>query len=312
MARVLRTPEDRFEALPDYPFAPNYIDIDDPDLGPIRQHYLDEGPQDGPLVLLMHGEPSWSYLYRSMIPPLVEAGFRVIAPDLIGFGKSDKPARKSDYSYARHVEWMLSFLEQLDLDNITLFCQDWGGLIGLRLVAAEPDRFARLVISNTGLPEGAPMSKQFMRWRRMSRYSPVFPIGRILNRASTRELSEGEMAAYDAPFPSRKYKAGARIFPSLVPIARNYPGAKDNREAWKILRTFDRPVLTLFGDQDPVTAGWDEIVRNRIPGAKGQAHRTIEGGHHFIQEDAGPELAEAIIGFAKGSETQTQAREAAQ
>lgn len=297
MPRMYRTPDARFENLPDYSFKPNYLEIPNDDIGAMRQHYLDEGDPDGPVVLLMHGEPSWSYLYRKMIPPLAEAGFRVIAPDLIGFGKSDKPSRKSDYTYEGHVHWMLSFLEQLDLKDITLFCQDWGGLIGLRLVAAQSDRFARLVISNTGLPLGNPMSAAFMRWRRISKWAPVLPVGKILNRASTRDLSEGEMAAYDAPFPSRKYKAGARIFPQLVPISKHAPSVAENVEAWARLARFDKPVLTLFGDSDPVTAGWDKTIQRHIPGARTQDHQTIPGGHHFIQEDAPERLAEEIIRF---------------
>ena len=295
MDRVLRTPDERFEGLKDYPFAPNYVEIADEGLGPLRQHYVDEGPKDGEVVLLMHGEPSWSYLYRHMIPPLSDAGLRVIAPDLIGFGKSDKPTAKDVFSYARHVAWMQAFLAALDLRGITLFCQDWGGLIGLRLVAAEPDRFARVVVSNSGLPQGDGMSPAFKRWRRIARWSPVMPIGKVLQRASTRELSEEEVAAYQAPFPGRAYKAAARVFPSLVPVEPDDPGAADNRAAWTILGRFDKPVLTLFGDSDPVTAGWDARIQAHLPGAKGQPHKTIAGGHHFIQEDAPEQLVAGIL-----------------
>ncbi|MCQ8185869.1 haloalkane dehalogenase [Parvularcula maris] len=297
MGQVLRTPDARFENLPDYPFAPNYVDIVDEGLGTLRQHYVDEGPKDGEVVLLMHGEPSWSYLYRHMIPPLAEAGFRVVAPDLIGFGRSDKPSDKSVYSYRRNVQWMLSFLTAMDLRGVTLFCQDWGGLIGLRLVAEQPERFARVVVSNSGLPRGEGMSDAFMRWQRIAKWSPIMPIGRVLQRASTRTLSDEEVAAYEAPFPKGSYKAAARIFPSLVPVKANDPGAADNRAAWTTLSRFGGPVLTLFGDSDPVTAGWDKQLQNNMPGAAGQAHRTIEGGHHFIQEDAPEELVRGIVDF---------------
>jgi haloalkane dehalogenase len=296
---VLRTPDKCFKKLEGYPFKPNYVSIIDPQLGPLRQHFVDEGPADGPVVLCLHGEPSWSYLYRTMIPVLAGAEFRVIAPDLIGFGRSDKPARASDYSYARMVGWMLSFVRELDLRDVNLFCQDWGGLIGLRVVAAEPARFARIVVSNSGLPEGGPMAEEFMRWRKFARRSPVFPIGRIIEFATQRPVSSSARKAYDAPFPSRRYKAAARALPSLVPIEPDYPGASDNRDAWQVLETFDRPVLTLFGDGDPVTRGWDKLIQNRIPGARGWPHQTIAQVGHFSQEDAGPELAKAVIDFVQ-------------
>ncbi|MEE4201312.1 haloalkane dehalogenase [Erythrobacter sp.] len=263
----------------------------------MRQHYVDEGPRGGEIALLMHGEPSWSYLYRHMIPLLVAGGLRVIAPDLIGFGKSDKPARKSDYSYARNVLWMQRFLAKLDLTNITLFCQDWGGLIGLRLVAAEPERFARVMVANSGLPLGDGMSDAFMRWQRIAKWSPVMPISKVLQRASTRELSRAELAAYEAPFPSRKHKAAARVFPSLVPVERDDPGAADNRVAWERLSHFDRPFLTMFGERDAVTAGWDRKLQEHIPGARGQKHGSLSQGHHFIQEDAPEELSRALLAF---------------
>jgi haloalkane dehalogenase len=300
MTLVLRTPDARFAMLKDYPFAPHYIGIADDKLGPMRLHYVDEGPRDGPVILLLHGEPSWSYLYRKMIPPLVAAGFRCIAPDLIGFGKSDKPARKSDYSYAAHVGWMSDFLTQLDLNEVTLFCQDWGGLIGLRVVAAHPDRFARLVISNTALPEGAAgeFNRAFTNWRFFATWVPVLPVGKILDKGSGSGCDAVTRAAYDAPFPDRRYKAGARIFPRLVPTTPNDPSAIDNRAAWRVLEAFDRPVLTIFGDADPVTFGWEQRFQACIPGAKGQPHQIIRDAGHFIQEDVPDELAAAIIAFA--------------
>ncbi len=299
MTKVLRTPDERFAGLADYPFTPQYRDIADDALGTLRMHYVDEGPEDGPVVLLLHGEPSWSYLYRHMIPPLVDAGFRVIAPDLIGFGKSDKPTSKADYSYARHVAWLSAFVEGSALHDITLFCQDWGGLLGLRVVAAMPDRFARLVISNTALPEGADgeMNQAFRNWRLFATFVPSLPVGSILDKGSTRRLTPAERAAYDAPFPDRRYKAGARIFPRLVPTRADDPGAIANRVAWKTLERFDRPVLTLFGDKDPVTFGWEKRFKARIPGTRGQAHRIIANADHFIQEDAPAELVREIIAF---------------
>lgn len=222
---TVRTPDDRFEALPDYPFAANYVEIDDTDGGTLRVHYLDEGPDDGPVVLAMHGEPSWSYLYRKMIPPMVAAGLRVIAPDLVGFGKSDKPTEQSDYTYARHVAWMqAAIIDHLDLTGVTFFGQDWGGLVGLRLVAENPDRFDRVVIGNTGLPTGAtPPSEAFLNWQRFSQTTEVFDVGFLINLATITDLSAEEIAAYDAPFPDDTYKAGARIFPALVPTSPDDP-----------------------------------------------------------------------------------------
>ena len=301
MTRVLRTPDERFEGLKDYPFAPRYVEIEDEQLGRLRQHYVEEGPRDGQVVLLLHGEPSWSYLYRHMIPPLAAAGLRVIAPDLIGFGRSDKPADKAVYSYARNVTWMQRFLAALNLRDVTLFCQDWGGLIGLRLVAAEPERFARVMVANSGLPLGDGMSETFMRWQRIAKWSPVMPVSRVLQRASTRELSEAELAAYEAPYPSRAYKAAARVFPSLVPVRPDDPGAADNRAAWTALGRFDRPMLTMFGLRDGVTLGWDEKIQAHVPGAKGQPHQTLPDGHHFIQEDAPRELSAALIALVEAN-----------
>lgn len=295
--KKLRTPEDRFVGLSDYPFTPNYVEIDDTEGGTLRVHYLDEGPADGPVVLAMHGEPSGSYLYRKMIPPLLEAGLRVIAPDLVGFGKSDKPVDPSDYTYARHVAWMQELIiDHLDLSEATLFAQDWGGLIGLRLVAAHPDRFSRVIIGNTGLPTGdvAP-SAAFLAWQRFSQESPVFPIGQILQGATHSELTTDEVAAYDAPFPDETFKAGARIFPSLVPTSPEDPAAADNRAAWKVLATWTKPFMCCFSDGDPVTKGGAKPFLEHVPGAEGQAHTTIANAHHFFQEDASPQLAKLVI-----------------
>lgn len=297
---IYHTPDSRFDALPEFPFAAHYVDIEDPRLGTLRMHYVDENAQGAQTVLLLHGEPSWSYLYRKMIPPLVAAGLRVIAPDLVGFGRSDKPGAIADYSYAGHVGWMTSFVDALGLRDINLFCQDWGGLIGLRVVASAPDRFARLAIANTGLPDGSQsMPPAFIKWQRFARWSPYFPIGKIIERASQTPLSEAEQRAYDAPFPGRCYKAAARALPLLVPTSVDDPGAVANRAAWQVLETFDKPVLTLFSDKDPVTRGGEAVIQRRIPGAKGQPHETMRGGGHFLQEDVAPELATALIALIR-------------
>lgn len=292
--KVLRTPDERFAGLADYPFAPHYLTVTDADGTELRIHYLDEGPRDAAPILLMHGEPSWSYLYRKFVPNLVARGHRVIAPDLIGFGKSDKPAQRSDYTFERNVAWVSDWLTALDLTNITLFCQDWGGLIGLRLVAAFPDRFARLVVSNTGLPVGTGSSEGFDAWLAFSQNVPQFPVGFIVNGGTTRDLTAAEIAAYDAPFPDESYKEGARQFPALVPITPDHASVAENRAAWAVLERFDRPVLTAFGDKDAITKGGERAFIDRIPGARGQPHRIIAGGGHFIQEDAPEELCGLI------------------
>lgn len=293
---VLRTPDSRFESLPDYDFAPNYVDIEG-----LRMHYVDTGAADGAVVLLLHGEPSWSYLYRTMIPPLAAAGFRVIAPDLIGFGRSDKPSNKKDYSYAGHVSWMKQFIESLDLKNINLFCQDWGSLIGLRVAAENEDRFARIALGNGGLPTGdKEMPKAFKVWQAFARYSPIFPIGKIIQKATTTDLSDEIVAAYDAPFPSGKYKAAARSFPTLVPSLPNDPASEANRAAWDIFTRWEKPFLTTFSNRDPITRGGDVAWQEAVPGAAGQKHTIIRNGGHFLQEDKGPEIAEVLIPFFRG------------
>jgi len=300
--KVLRTPDARFANLPGHPFAPHYVEIPSGDGARLRMHYVDEGPRDADPVLLLHGEPSWSYLYRKMIPGLVAAGHRAVAPDLVGFGRSDKPAERSDYSYQRHVDWLRAFVEALDLRRITLFCQDWGGLLGLRLVAEQTQRFARVVAANTFLPTGdAPATPAFLAWREFSQKVPEFPTGRILQGATVNELPEAVVAAYDAPFPDESYKAGARQFPLLVPITPDDPAAAANRAAWQQLERFEKPFLTAFSDQDPVTRGADVALRERIPGARGQQHVTIEGGGHFLQEDCGEQLARVVVRFIEAT-----------
>ncbi len=294
--KVLRTPEADTEGLPGYPFAANYLNVGDADDGPVRMHFVDHGPRSGPVMLLLHGEPSWSYLYRKMIPPLAAAGMRCIAPDLIGFGRSDKPAEQSDYTYARHLAWLRSLLDQLELDDINLFGHDWGGLLGLRLLTEQPQRFASVCAANTFLPTGLePVSDAFLRWREFSQSVPEFPVGGIIAGATVRPVSDEVRAAYDAPFPDESYKAGARKFPLLVPTDPDLEEAQNNQAAWKVLVQYERPFITLFADGDPITAGAEKILQAKIPGAADQPHKIIRDAGHFIQEDAGEELADELI-----------------
>jgi haloalkane dehalogenase len=300
---TLRTPDDRFVALPGFDYSPHYELIDDGEGGSLRIHYVREGDLDAPLVLLLHGEPSWSYLYRTMIPVLTAAGLGVVAPDLVGFGRSDKPAERGDYTYARHVEWMRAFLfDRLGLTDITLVCQDWGGLIGLRLVGEHPDRFARVVAANTFLPTGdVSPGEAFFAWQRFSQKVEVFPAGFIVNSGCLTDLAPEVQAAYDAPFPDESFKAGARAFPMLVPSSPDDPAHDENVAAWKGLSSFTRPFLTAFSDGDPITRGAYRALQEGIPGAKGQPHATIAGGGHFLQEDRGEELARVVVAFIASS-----------
>jgi haloalkane dehalogenase len=288
---VLRTPDAAFAAIKDYPFSPHYVQA-----GRVRIHYIDEGPADADPVLLLHGEPSWSYLYRTMIPGLVAAGHRVIAPDLVGFGKSDKPAGLDDYTYQSHVDWIRRLMEALDLRNITLFAQDWGGLIGLRLVAEDTERFTRVVAANTFLPTGdVPLPPIFASFRTL--FLDSAPIGLIVQLGTLTTLSPEVIAAYEAPFPDFSFKAGARMFPTLLPGTPDDPAADPNRRAWQVLRTLHKPFLTTFSDGDPLTAGLQVIFQTAVPGAQGQPHTTIVGAGHFLQEDKGPLLAELVNAF---------------
>lgn len=297
--KVLRTPDERFAALPGYGFAPHYTDIADSDGTALRIHHVDEGAPGAAPILLMHGEPSWSFLYRRMISGLASRGHRVVAPDLAGFGRSDKPAAQDDYTYERHVRWMSDWLTGSDLRNITLFCQDWGGLIGLRLVAAFPDRFARVVVANTGLPVGTGRTDAFQQWLDFSQSVPVLPVGEIVSMGTVRGLSAAEKAAYDAPYPEEEFKAGARRFPALVPITPEHGSVAENKAAWKVLERFEKPFLTAFSDGDPVSKGGERIFQERVPGAKGRPHVTIKGGGHFLQEDKPDELVETIDSFVR-------------
>lgn len=294
--KAVRTPDERFAQLPGYNFEPHYVEVPAGDGDKLRMHYIDEGPRSAAPILMLHGEPSWCYLYRRMVPVLTAAGHRAVAPDLIGFGRSDKPASRSDYSYQKHVDWMTAFVEALDLQNITLVCQDWGGLIGLRVAAEHPGRFARIVAANTFLPTGdRPPGDAFLRWQAYSQNVPDFDSGWIVNSGSTTDLPDEIKDAYRAPFPDDSYKEGARIFPALVPTSPDDPAAGPNREAWKVLSTWDKPFLCAFGDSDPITRGAERFFQQAVPGTKGQPHTTIAGGGHFIQEDRGEELAGVIV-----------------
>ena len=293
---VLRTPDERFASLEDYPFSPHYVDV-----GSLRMHYVDEGDRKAEPVLMLHGEPSWSYLYRKIIPPVVNAGFRAVAPDLIGFGKSDKPVRREDYTYRRHVDWIKGFIRALGLQRINLVCHDWGGLIGLRTAGEEPGLFASVAACNTFLPTGElPASEAFMRWCDFSQNTLEFHVGGIMQGGCLNDLTEKVIAAYDAPFPDDRYKAGARVFPVLVPITPDDPASGPNKKAWETLFRWEKPFLTAFSDSDPITRHGDEFLQQAIPGAKGQPHATIENAAHFLQEDNPQALADAIVKFLKG------------
>ena len=295
---ILRTPDERFAGLPGYPFAPHYVEVDG-----LRIHYVDEGPRAAAPVLLLHGEPSWSYLYRTMIAPIAAGGYRVVAPDLVGFGRSDKPSERGDYTYERHVSWIWGFVEALGLDRITLFCQDWGGLIGLRVAAEHEAPFARIVAANTGLPTGdLSLGRAFEAWRLLSQRGETLPVGAIVRMGCTTPISAEVEAAYDVPFPDESYKAGARQFPLLVPTTPDDPASAANRQAWRVLARWQKPFLTAFSDGDPITRGGERIFQRLVPGAQGQPHTIIAGAGHFLQEDAGDQLARVVLDFIAASE----------
>jgi haloalkane dehalogenase len=299
--QVLRTPDDRFRDLPGFPFEPRYVEVPSGDDGALRMAYIDEGPRgDGEVVLLLHGEPSWSFLYRKVIERIAAAGLRVVAPDLVGFGRSDKPAARTDYTYQRHVDWVKAFLSAMDLERVTLVCQDWGGLIGLRIVGEEPERFERVIAANTFLPTGdQPMPEAFFTWRQFSQSVPELPVGFIVKSGCARDVAPEVMAAYDAPFPDETYKAGARAFPMLVPASPDDPASEPNRRAWEVLKRFERPFLTAFGDSDPITRGADRFLQGLIPGAKGRPHTTLARAGHFLQEDDGGALGQVVADFVR-------------
>ena len=291
---ILRTPEEHFSTVPDFPYAPVYTDV-----GGLRMAHVETG--EGAPVLMLHGEPTWSFLYRKMIPVFAAAGFRALAPDLVGFGRSDKPAAVGDYSYAAHVSWTRTWIEALDLREITLVCQDWGSLIGLRLAAEHPDRFSRIVVANGFLPVAdRPAPLAFRLWRAFARYTPVFPAGRIVQAGTVSHLEPAVLAAYDAPFPSERHKAGARAFPRLVPTHIEDPAVPANRAAWQALGQWQKPFLTAFGKKDPILGWADRALQKHVPGARGQPHRDLADAGHFVQEDAGPELAALAVDWLRG------------
>jgi haloalkane dehalogenase len=298
---LLRTPEERFAHLPDFPYPPHWAEVRQDGDGVLRMAYVVDGPADGPVVLCLHGEPSWSFLYRKVIPVLTAGGLRVVAPDLVGFGRSDKPARVDDHSYAGHVEWARALVfDVLDLHQVTLVGQDWGGLIGLRLAAEHPDRFARLVAANTGLPTGdQPMPEAWWRFRRAAERAQVFDAGRFVASGCRAPLPPEVRAAYDAPFPDEGYKAGPRAMPRLVPTAPDDPESEANRAAWSALSRSSTPMLVAFSDSDPITSSMAPILRRTMAGARGIDHPVIAGAGHFLQEDAGPELARHILAFVR-------------
>lgn len=304
---ILRTADDRFDGLPGYDFSPHYMDVPDERLGPLRMHYVDEGPADAPVVLMLHGEPSWSFLYRKLIPPVAAAGYRAIAPDHIGFGRSDKPAAREDYSYDRFVGWMRSLVEQLDLRRITLVCQDWGGPIGLRLLSEMPERFDAVLATNTLLPNCEPPPRGVApwpgeiieQWMATCRTSSDLPISEIIAATCVQRPADDVLSAYDAPFPDARYKSGALQITCTIPVDEQSEGLAANRAAWQVLEQFNRPFLTAFSDSDPSTLAWESVFRARVPGAAGQADVRIKGAGHFVQEEQGETLADILLDFLK-------------
>lgn len=304
---VLRTPDDRFDDLPDYPFAPHYVDIDDAQCGTLRMHYVDEGPRTAPVVLMLHGEPTWSFLYRRMIPPVAAAGFRVVAPDHIGFGRSDKPTQRSAYSFQRYIDWLAQFIEKLDLTRITLVCQDWGGPIGLRALCDLPRRFDAVLATNTLLPNCEPPprgvadwpGRQIADWVATCRDSSDLPISEIVAGTCVTRPAAAILRGYDAPFPDATYKAAALQITCCIPIAADRPGIAENRAAWQQLEKFAGPFLTAFSDRDPSTKAWECVFRERVPGARNQPHCEIANAGHFVQEEKGEELAAVLVGLLR-------------
>jgi len=296
---TVRTPDDRFAGLTDFAYPPRYCDVDDGEGGRLRVAWVEAGPADAPPVLLLHGEPTWSYLYRRMIGPLVAAGHRVVCPDLVGFGRSDKPTRTSDHTYARHVEWMRAVaFDELDLRRVTLFGQDWGGLIGLRLAAEHPERFARIVVANTGLPTGdIPMPDIWWAFREAIQSAPTVDVGRFVEAGCLRPMSDAVRAGYDAPFPDDTYCSGPRAMPGLVPTTPDDPASAANRAAWATLCDSGTPMLVAFSDGDPITGAMAPIFISQMRGAQGVEHPVIAGAGHFLQEDAGEEVAAAVVAF---------------
>ena len=301
--KVLRTPDARFDGLPGFPFQPQYLELTDRRLGSLRMHYLDEGPKDAPLVLMLHGEPTWSYLYRKIIPRVTAAGYRAVAPDYIGFGRSDKPVDRASYTYQNHVDWMLQFVDQLALGRGTLLLQDWGGPIGLRLLAERPHRFGAVLLSNTLLPNCEPPPRGIEDWpgpivgpwAQSTRDAQDFDVGLVIRSVCVGALDPAVVAAYDAPFPDARFKAGVLEFPSLIPLHEDSPGIAENRRTWQFLEGFRGPVVTTFSTADPSTKPWERVFRERIPGARGQPHIAIANSGHFVQEDGSDALSSALL-----------------
>jgi haloalkane dehalogenase len=315
----VRTPDDRFSGLAGYPFEPNYVSVQAKGVDALRMHYVDAGPGDGPVVLLLHGQPTWSYLYRTVMPVLTDRGLRAIAPDNIGFGRSDKPTDRTDYTYRRHVQWMTSFVDTLDLRDVTLVVQDWGGPIGLSTLAARPERFARVVASNTVLHTSDPTLAGKLTWAnhgtgdgrvvleeslldyvQYCQRAPELVASTFLYGASG-PLAPEVLAAFDAPFPDQRHSAGLRQMTALIPLSPNDPGAGIGRATTEALEGWDRPFLTAYSDADPATRGWETVFQERVPGAAGQPHRTIAGAGHFVQEDKGEELGHIIAAFIEST-----------
>jgi haloalkane dehalogenase len=293
---ILKTPIERFVELEGYPFEANYIGLHDG----LQMHYIDEGDSTDDIILMLHGEPSWSYLYRKMIPVCVNAGFRVLAPDLIGFGKSDKPGAMSDYSYQNHLNWLQQFIEQVVDGPMNVFMQDWGGLLGLRLLPVFEEKINRLILANTFLPNGkVPANAAFIKWKNFAKSTAELQVGKILDMATTTVLSDEVKKAYDAPFPDESYKAGARIFPELVPLEFDDEECVANREIWNYLANFSKPCLTLFSDGDPIMKGAELVFQSVVPGCQNMPHEIIKDAGHFLQEDKGEEIAEKMISFIK-------------
>lgn len=298
---VLRTPDERFDALPDWDYAPRYREVVAADGTPLRYHFVDEGPRDAAPVLLLHGNPSWSYLHRHMIRGLVDRGHRVVALDLMGMGRSDKLVERTAYTVEAHLDWMQQWIDGEDLRDVTLYCQDWGGLLGLNLVRLQPDRFTRILASNTGLPAGEGTNAALQAWIEFSQSVTPLPVGAIVDGASTRTLTEAERAAYDAPYPDATYQASPVQFPVLIPAPPDHPAVPLFRATWDFLETWTRPFLTVFGSEDAIAfkPGSHLKFQRKVPGAQGQPHRVIEGANHFIQEDASDELVGILDAFTR-------------
>jgi len=313
---VVRTPSERFADLPGYRYPPCYVEVGSKSTGPLRMHYVEAGPPDADPVLLLHGQPTWSYLYRTVIESLAAAGHWVLAPDLIGFGRSDKPTDRLAYTFARHVDWVARFVSALDLRRVSMVVQDWGGPIGLAVLAGDPDRFARVVASNTMLHTSEPSLDGRIRWANhglgdgrvvlqealvdyvaFTQRAPLLRASDFVSFATVDDVTPDVLAAYDAPFPDPTYQAGMRQFPTLIPLTGNDPGAAINRATWIALAQFDRPFLTVFSDGDDASAGWDAVFHERVPGTRDQSHAVISGAGHFIQEDRGHELADLVARF---------------